>query len=190
MHIEPGKAGLTHFGLFGHAPAVDASLTSLSVVLPSYNEAKNLRGVVKAATLAAAQVAEVFEVIVVDDGSRDESAELLRDLQAIFPELHVVRHDRNRGYGAALHSGFSRAQFEWVFYTDADHQFDLDELGLLAPMADDYDLVTGYRLQRRDGSFRLNLGRGWDVADQSSSRRACSRCELRVQADSACVFAG
>jgi glycosyltransferase involved in cell wall biosynthesis len=127
-----------------------ASSVDISAVLPAFNEEANLEQSVGRMAGALAEQARAFEVIVVDDGSRDGTAVVLERLKAIHPSLRVVRHAVNRGYGAALRSGFTAARYPWVFLMDADNQFDpADVAGLLAHAAD-ADIVAGYRKQRRD----------------------------------------
>jgi glycosyltransferase involved in cell wall biosynthesis len=100
------------------------------------------------------------EVIVVNDGSSDGSAAILADLTTREPLLRVVTHERNRGYGGALLSGFGASTKQWVFYTDGDGQFDPAELELLVKRAsDDVDVVQGYKLRRADGLARTVIGR-------------------------------
>ena len=99
-------------------------------------------------------------MIVIDDGSFDNSPKVLAELAADEPMLTVVTHDRNRGYGGALLSGFAAAKKQWVFYTDGDGQFDPAELELLVRHAsDDVDVVQGYKLRRADGVLRRVIGR-------------------------------
>ncbi len=130
---------------------------SISAVLPAFNEDANLERAVGRLGQALAAFAGEFEIIVVDDGSRDGSAALLEGLQGRTPSLVVVRHDRNFGYGAALRSGFGRARFPWVFFMDADNQFDPSEIELLLDRRAEADMVIGYRSVRRDPwSRRLN----------------------------------
>jgi glycosyltransferase involved in cell wall biosynthesis len=100
------------------------------------------------------------EVIVVDDGSFDNSPKVLAEVSSEEPLLRVVTHDENRGYGGALLSGFANATKQWVFYTDGDGQFDPSELELLVRHAsDDVDVVQGYKLRRADGVLRRVIGR-------------------------------
>jgi len=99
---------------------------------------------------ALQQHARAFEIIVVDDGSRDDSATVLERLKPQYPTLRVIRHPQNRGYGAALRSGFDAARLNWIFLMDADNQFDANEIGLLLAQAAAADIVAGYRLRRRD----------------------------------------
>jgi glycosyltransferase involved in cell wall biosynthesis len=128
----------------------------LSVVLPAYNEEPNIVPVIEQALGCLDKLAEEYEVIVVDDGSRDGTSEALRPLLAEHhPRVRLLRHDRNLGYGAALRSGFSRARYDYVFYTDADRQFDIAELEYLLPLTREYDAVVGFRVYRYDSPTRL-----------------------------------
>jgi glycosyltransferase involved in cell wall biosynthesis len=122
----------------------------ISAVLPAYNEEANLERVVARTAEALAASTTGFEIIVVDDGSQDGSAALLDRLKIVYPGLRVVRHPHNRGYGAAVRSGFQAARLPWVFMMDADNQFDPADLRSLLCHAGDADIVTGYRRQRRD----------------------------------------
>jgi glycosyltransferase involved in cell wall biosynthesis len=127
-----------------------ASSAEISAVLPAFNEEGNLEQSVGRMAAALNDQARAFEVIVVDDGSQDGTAALLARLKAIHPSLRVVRHPVNRGYGAALRSGFAAARYPWVFLMDADNQFDPADVAVLLAAAADADIVAGYRKQRRD----------------------------------------
>ncbi len=122
----------------------------VSAVLPAFNEAGNLEQSVSRVAQALTAHARSFEIIVVDDGSGDDTPAILERLKPRYRELRVVRHPVNRGYGAALRSGFEAAQLSWVFLIDADNQFDPDEVRLLIARAAEADIVAGYRQQRRD----------------------------------------
>jgi glycosyltransferase involved in cell wall biosynthesis len=127
-----------------------ASSVDISAVLPAFNEEANLEQSVGRMAAALAAQARAFEVIVVDDGSRDGTAAVLERLKSVHPGLRVVRHPLNRGYGAALRSGFAAARYSWVFLMDADNQFDPADVAALLARAADADIVAGYRRQRRD----------------------------------------
>jgi glycosyltransferase involved in cell wall biosynthesis len=122
----------------------------VSAVMPAFNEQANLEQSVGRTADALAAHARTFEIIVVDDGSRDASPAVLERLKATHPNLRVVRHPVNRGYGAAVRSGFDAARLPWVFLMDADNQFDPEEVALLLAHAADADIVAGYRRHRRD----------------------------------------
>jgi glycosyltransferase involved in cell wall biosynthesis len=132
---------------------------SLSLVFPAYNDAGTIASMVVSARRTARTIASDYEIVVVDDGSRDGTAQILDELEAIVPELRVVRHEENRGYGAALRTGFAAATKDLVFYTDGDAQFDPRELprlfDLLTP---GIDYVSGYRLRRADPLLRVLVG--------------------------------
>jgi glycosyltransferase involved in cell wall biosynthesis len=124
---------------------------ALSLVLPAFNEDGNIARAVRDAAAAAAPLVGDYEVVVVDDGSRDRTAAVLEGLAAeLGSRLVVVRHERNRGYGAALRSGFAATRGELVFYTDSDNQFDLTELRGFLPLMAECDAVLGYRVDRQD----------------------------------------
>ncbi len=132
----------------------------LSLVLPAYNEEGNIERAVREAVTAAAALTPAYELVVVDDGSRDATGARLTGLQTeLGDRLQVVRHDANRGYGAALRSGFQAARGELVFYTDADNQFDLGELSGFLPLMGEWDAVLGYRARRQDPRLRLLTSR-------------------------------
>jgi glycosyltransferase involved in cell wall biosynthesis len=127
----------------------------LSLVLPAYNEEGNIERAVRTAAAAGA-LAGSYEVVIVDDGSRDATRARLAALEAeMGPRLRVVRHEKNRGYGAALRNGFAAAEGELVFYTDSDNQFDLSELAGILPLMSEWDAVLGYRIARQDARRRL-----------------------------------
>jgi glycosyltransferase involved in cell wall biosynthesis len=134
--------------------------SSLSVFFPAYNDAQSLPGLIEKTFAVATQHAEVFEVIVINDGSYDNTSTLLRELSDRFgPLLRIVEHIENRGYGAALRSGFDAARYNLVFYTDGDSQYDVNELPLLLrEMRDGVGLVNGYKLKRHDPWHRICIG--------------------------------
>jgi glycosyltransferase involved in cell wall biosynthesis len=127
------------------APSLD-----VSAVMPAFNEQANLEQSVGRTADALAAHARTFEIVVVDDGSRDDTPALLERLKTTHPNLRVVRHPVNRGYGAAVRSGFDAARLPWVFLMDADNQFDPGEVALLLDRAAQADIVAGYRRHRRD----------------------------------------
>ena len=134
---------------------------SLSVFFPAYNDAPALPSLVSAAFALLEQRVEDFEVIVVNDGSQDDTGSVLEGLRLRHGErLRIVTHERNRGYGAALRSGFDAARKELVFYTDGDGQYDIRELpSLLAQLALHTGFVNGYKLERHDPFHRVWIGK-------------------------------
>jgi len=127
---------------------------SLSVFFPCYNEQDNIERVVKTAIDALALLKIDYEIIIVDDGSKDKTGQIADQLAAKDFHIKVVHHHPNLGYGAALQSGFKAATKEYVFYTDGDGQFDIKELPLLFKYTADYDIVTGFRINRQDNLAR------------------------------------
>ncbi|HVF90836.1 MAG TPA: glycosyltransferase family 2 protein, partial [Blastocatellia bacterium] len=100
-----------------------------------------------------------YEIIVVNDGSKDHTAQILSEMEAVYPSLRVVHHPTNMGYGTALRTGMATATKDFVFYTDGDAQYDVRELEELVPlMADDVDIVNGYKISRSDPAHRVILG--------------------------------
>jgi glycosyltransferase involved in cell wall biosynthesis len=136
---------------------------SISSVIPAYNEADAIAGTVEAVTRTLAALGADYEVIVVDDGSRDATAAIVRDLGRRWPAVRVISHGGNRGYGAALATGLAEATRELVFITDGDRQFDVRELAGFVPVLAEADLVIGYRRPRADPWVRRLYGWGWNA---------------------------
>jgi glycosyltransferase involved in cell wall biosynthesis len=136
---------------------------SISLVLPAYNEAENIEPMVDEATPALAAVADDYEIIVVDDGSADDTAGVTRNVMERNPHVRLVQHSVNQGFGAAVFTGFTSAVKEWIFYTDADRQFVLSELERFVPLMEQADLIAGYRAPRRDPFMRVVYGKGWSM---------------------------
>lgn len=126
----------------------------VSFVLPAHNEEANVVRAIEATALMAEQFCREYEIIVVDDGSRDHTAELVAALARRDPRVRLAQHETNLGYGEALHTGFASAQYELVFFTDSDNQFDMNEFPQLLVWADEADCVAGYREQRQDPLVR------------------------------------
>jgi glycosyltransferase involved in cell wall biosynthesis len=143
-------------------------LRGLSLFFPCHNEAANLEALVADALTALPGLAETYEVILVDDGSRDDTATLAAQLVLRHEGIvRLVRHEVNRGYGGALRSGFAAARFEYLAYTDGDRQFRVADLARLtsAAQADGAPVVVGYRLQRADPPLRLIYAAVYRVAN-------------------------
>lgn len=138
-------------------------MPSISLVLPAYNEADNIEPMVAEAVPALAAVTDDFEIVVVDDGSRDDTAGVTRRVMASEPHVRLVEHEVNQGFGAAVFTGFTSAEKDWIFYTDADRQFVLSELENFVPLMDQADLIAGYRAPRRDPFLRVFYGKGWSA---------------------------
>jgi glycosyltransferase involved in cell wall biosynthesis len=132
----------------------------LSVFFPAYNDSGTIASLVIAALQAARSLTPDFEVIIVNDGSADATAEIADELARTYPQVRVVHHERNRGYGGALRSGFAAATRDLVFYTDGDAQYDPREMTVLwQALSDDVDLVNGYKISRSDPLHRIVIGR-------------------------------
>lgn len=132
----------------------------LSIFFPAFNDSGTIASLVITALQAARTITPDFEVIVVNDGSADHTASVADELARQFPEVRVVHHAVNRGYGGALRSGFAAASKEFVFYTDGDAQYDPSEMTRLwQAMTADVDLVNGYKISRSDPFHRIVIGR-------------------------------
>ena len=133
---------------------------SISAFFPAYNDGGTIPSMVITALRTLATVTDDYEVVVVNDGSADYTAEVLEELARVYPQVRIIHHPKNRGYGAALRTGFASAQKEWVFYTDGDAQYDPHELKLLvAALAPGVDIVNGYKIVRQDPLHRIIIGR-------------------------------
>jgi dolichol-phosphate mannosyltransferase len=139
----------------------------LSLVLPAWNEEDTIDQAVREAEAALAGLTAAYEIIVVDDGSIDRTAEIVDRLAAADPRVRLVRHERNRGYGAALRTGFEAARLDLVAFTDADCQFDLGELTYLLPLTRRYDIACGYRIGRQDSPLRCFCSWGYNALVQA-----------------------
>lgn len=133
----------------------------LTVFFPFFNEEGNIERVVGDARGALERLGMDYEMILVDDGSADRTGEIADALATGDSRVRVVHHERNLGYGMALRSGFAAASKPWVFYTDGDGQFDMNQLDRLLPLAGRVDIVSGYRVRRQDGLMRRVNGRCW-----------------------------
>jgi dolichol-phosphate mannosyltransferase len=122
----------------------------LSLVIPAFNEAEVIVQAVREAEFALAGLFARYEVLVVDDGSNDDTAKRVEQLLPKARRTQLLRHATNRGYGSALRTGFETARYDLVAFTDADCQFDLSDLGKLASLAAEYPIVAGYRKDRKD----------------------------------------
>ena len=132
----------------------------LSVFFPAYNDSGTIASMVIRAVQTASELTPDFEIIVVNDGSSDATAEIADELARTYSNVRVVHHPINRGYGGALQTGFRSATKELIFYTDGDAQYDPAELTLLwARMAPGTDLVNGYKISRSDPWHRIVIGR-------------------------------
>ena len=136
-------------------------MPGLSVFFPAYNDAGTIASLVITSVKVASQLTDDYEVIVINDGSKDDTPKILDELARIYPDhVRIVHHQKNRGYGGALRSGFATATKDYVFYTDGDAQYDPAEMTLLwEKMRDDVDWVNGWKISRSDPMHRIIIGR-------------------------------
>jgi glycosyltransferase involved in cell wall biosynthesis len=141
-------------------PKATTGKPGLSVFFPAYNDSGTIASLVITALQSARRLTPDCEIIIVNDGSADATAQIADELARTYPEVRVVHHERNRGYGGALRSGFAAATRDLVFYTDGDAQYDPAEMALLwARLDDGVDLVNGYKISRSDPLHRIVIGR-------------------------------
>jgi glycosyltransferase involved in cell wall biosynthesis len=140
-----------------------ARLSGVSVFLPCHNEEGNIERVVAALGAELPRIAAQYEIIVVDDGSRDRTGSIADALAAANPSIKVVHHPVNRGYGAAVISGIRACAQPWVVLCDGDGQFEAADIGRLAARVPDYDVVVGHRVNRADPAMRRINGRAWSI---------------------------
>ena len=159
----------------GEAPATETPpplprVPRLSYFFPAHNEEANLEGLVEEALATLPSLAETFEIIAVNDGSKDRTAEIADGLAAAHPGVvRAVHHPVNRGYGEALRSGFQTSRYELLAFTDGDRQFQVADLGRLTARlqeADAPDVVVGYRIKRADPMVRIVYARTYKLANR------------------------
>jgi glycosyltransferase involved in cell wall biosynthesis len=143
--------------------AGSARVPSLTVFFPAFNEEGIIEKTVRDAVATCAPLADDLEVVVVDDGSADGTAAIVERIAAADARVRLLRHERNRGYGAALRTGFAGARKEFVFFSDADGQFDLNELPGSLAMLDQAPVVVGYRIKRNDPPHRLFIAKTYNL---------------------------
>jgi glycosyltransferase involved in cell wall biosynthesis len=136
---------------------------SLTVFFPCYNEEANVERTTEAALNACRRLADDYEIIIVNDGSRDRTGEIAERLAWQHEEVRAVHNNPNLGYGGALQRGYREATKQWVFYTDGDGQFDFEEIDKLLPLLGHYEAVSAYRLDRQDPLIRRINAFCWTV---------------------------
>jgi dolichol-phosphate mannosyltransferase len=154
----------------------------LSLVLPAFNEEAGIRQAIAEADEVLAKLAAEYEILVVDDGSTDATASIVAEEVALRSHVRLLRHEDNRGYGAALRTGFEAARFGLVAFTDADCQFYLADLGRLLPLTDRVPVAVGYREGRQDPWRRRFLSGGFNLLARAllgTRVRDCD-CALKV----------
>jgi len=155
----------------------------LSIFFPAYNDAGTIASLALVAHMTARELTDDYEVIVVDDGSPDHTGVLLDEMTRCFPWLKVVHHEKNRGYGGALRTGFATASKELVFYTDGDAQYDPRELTRLwTALGPEVDFVNGYKISRHDPLHRVVIGKlyHWFVKLAFGLRLCDVDCDFRL----------
>lgn len=144
---------------------VNKKVSELSIFFPFWNEEENIERVVKNAIAIAHKVSKKWEIIMVDDGSIDNTLPLMQKLAKEDARLRIISHEPNRGYGAALREGFTHSRYNTVVFTDGDGQFDFSQVDHFIEKIDKADIVIGYRKKRRDHPFRhllMNFLKIWD----------------------------
>lgn len=136
--------------------------TSLSLVMPAYNEEAGIVDALADAHESLAGLGYEFEILVIDDGSRDSTAALVQEFAETRPEIRLIRHGINKGYGAALRTGFESATFDLVAFTDADAQFYLEDLEDLVVLTRECPIAVGYRANRQDAWRRKFFSKGYN----------------------------
>jgi glycosyltransferase involved in cell wall biosynthesis len=156
---------------------------SISAFFPAYNDGGTIGSIVLMAVRTLHEITDDFEVIVVNDGSKDYTPDVLCTLASKIPQVKIIPHDVNRGYGAALITGFSNCTKDLIFYTDGDAQYDVRELKvLLSQMNNDVDWVNGYKISRGDPLHRKIIGRiyHWLVKITFGIRLRDVDCDFRL----------
>ncbi len=144
-------------------------LSSLTIFFPAYNEEENIRKTIEGANRIAKDVTDDhndYEILIIDDGSRDKTAQVVQEAIKEYPNVRLIKHSSNKGYGAALMTGFSNASKEWVFFSDSDLQFDLSEINKLTQYSNSYDIIIGYRIKRNDPFMRWLNAKGWNILNR------------------------
>jgi glycosyltransferase involved in cell wall biosynthesis len=135
------------------------TLSSVTAFFPCYNDAGTISTMILRALQTLPAITHDYEVVVINDGSQDDSAQILDDMAGHYPHLRVLHHAQPSGYGGVLRAGLASAQKDWVFYTDGDAQYDARELELLAKhISAGIDMVNGYKIKRHDPFHRVVIG--------------------------------
>jgi glycosyltransferase involved in cell wall biosynthesis len=183
-NLESTLEGEQEKNLEGQTAGPALTRPSISVFFPAYNDAGTIPSMVLTALITCRQLTDDYEVIVINDGSKDYTAEVLDELAAIYPnEVRVIHHQKNRGYGGALRSGFAAATKDLVFYTDGDAQYDPHELKLLLEtLTPEVDIVNGYKIERNDPFHRIIIGKlyHWTVKFAFRLEVRDTDCDFRL----------
>lgn len=138
-------------------------LTSLSIFFPAFNEEENIPLVVKEALEIAPKIAEKYELIVINDGSKDNTVEAVEEIAKKNNHVRLVSHKTNLGYGNALKTGFYNAKYDYITYMDSDRQFAFSQIFKLLDQFDTADVVIGFRINRADKFVRRVNGKLWTL---------------------------
>ena len=133
------------------------------MVLPAHNEEGNIEAVTRRAEEVLPGVADQYEILIVDDGSKDRTGAIADRLSTENPAVRVIHHARNRGYGQAWRTGIAAANGDWIFFMDSDRQFDIGDIDRLTTRSEPYDIVTGYRISRNDPYYRFLVGSCFNI---------------------------
>jgi glycosyltransferase involved in cell wall biosynthesis len=161
--MDQGQLAADTVAREGHERIQEPGSMRVSIVLPAFNEEANVESAVREASLTAERLFGDYEIIVVDDGSRDDTARVAKGIAAADTHVRVICHGRNRGYGEALRTGFLTSRLDFIFFTDADLQFDMREIERLLPYAGAVDVVAGYRMNRQDPPSRRLMAYAWNL---------------------------
>lgn len=133
---------------------------SITAFFPAYNDSGTIASMVIGVMLVLEELTDDYEIIVINDGSKDATPQILDRLAADYERVRVIHHQKNKGYGGALRSGFANATKEWIFYTDGDAQYDVRDLKTLYPLLQPgVDMAQGYKIKRNDPWYRIVIGR-------------------------------
>ena len=144
--------------------ALRPRVSGVSIVIPAFNEQLSIGATIERVSAAAASLGVPCQIVVVNDGSRDGTGAVVRGMLTGMPELELVEHLPNRGYGGSLRAGFAAAVHDWIAFLPGDNQFDPRDLSRLIECASDADIVSGYRAKRQDALIRRINAFGWNLA--------------------------
>lgn len=136
----------------------------ITAFFPAYHDEGSIGSVVLAALATLKEITDDYEIIVVNDGSTDNTRVVLDELATAYPEVRAIHHEKNRGYGAALKTGIKNATKDLIFYTDGDGQYDPREMALFLPlMTADIDVINGFKMVRNDPWYRILIGNIYNI---------------------------
>jgi len=138
-------------------------LPEISLFLPAYNEAENIQKTISDADKVLKKLAQKYEILVIDDGSKDETGTIVKKMMKKNKNIRLITHNPNKGYGGAFKSGLYGSKYDLVSFIDSDGQFDYSELTKFIPLIDNHDLVIGYRIKRQDNFLRVLNANIWKL---------------------------